>query len=188
MRIFIAILFFLAISASQAYADSEEDKSKEKFNVMPQELVEHAKKMGCEQISDFYDDIYDYIEAPYAYGYTSASKKAGSIIDKEKSAVYWCQKKQGYSTYSYFLVTYFKKSKPDEYSCPEVVPHINPPAGLSIVRDMNLPLSDFVYMQKPHDEGPEEVRTSHNVILSYHDGASEYFYCHEGKWLIRQLH
>src|SRR5438093_12760077 len=54
--------------------------------VMPRELVEHAREVGCAQVDDFFD-IDGMIGAPYVYGYIPGRE--------EKSAAFWCQKTKG---------------------------------------------------------------------------------------------
>jgi len=70
--IYIVALTLALLHTSQSAADPK--------YVIPRELVEHAREIGCAQIEDYYD-ISGMIGPPYVYGYIP-----GRLED---SAAFW---------------------------------------------------------------------------------------------------
>lgn len=147
--------------------------------IMPQELVEHAAEQGCRQIANFYSDRPGPVNPPFVYGYLPGPE--------EDSAVYWCEKgPKDHPTY--VLVLMFKRENGDVARCPRRVEWVNPARGLSIIRGKRLTLDDFVPLDNPRQRPPKGIRVTHPAIRSEYDGVEEIFYCHQGRWFVRQRH
>lgn len=147
--------------------------------VMPQELVELARKNGCDQVEDFYD-VPGMINAPYVYGYLPGPK--------DKSAVFWCQTVEK-GERQFFLILVFKEETTHELArCPRKIRWDNPPRGLDLYKNPGESLGEFVFFDAPHKRGPQNVRMTHNAIRSEIPGVSEVLYCYQGRWLIRYRH
>ncbi len=142
---------------------------------MPDELLKIATKCNCGQVNDFYNRP-GMIEPPYVYGFLQG--------EQENSAVFWCRKKN--ENREYLLVLASKKSFSDDWSYEIIIKTSNYPRGLSIVRNCKISLDNFVYISNSRKRGPKGVFPSSNVILSTYDGVSEYYYNHNGSWLISQ--
>ena len=140
--------------------------------VMPKDLVDFAQKSGCTQIEDFYDRT-GMVNPPYVYGYLPG--------DAEKSAVLWCKKTS--STQKPYLLLVKSDAQTQSISCSNSIEWWNYPGGLSIDRSLLLPLSDFHYVTDTRKSGPQGVKSNGNVIVSYYDGVSTFFYCYNGQWL-----
>lgn len=145
--------------------------------IMPKELVTIAGEKACTSLSDFYDRPGP-IDPPFAYGYLPG--------DKGNSAVFWC-KNPSVGDKPYRLVIVAKDSS-HKNSCPDHFNWWNPPKGLSIVSNTTLDLRDFRYLDNPKLAGPSQTHTKGNLIVSSYDGVSEYFYCHDGRWLFLVQH
>lgn len=144
--------------------------------LLPQELHEVALRKDCTQIDNFYNRP-GMIEPPFVYGYMPGPK--------ENSAVFWCEsKKKG----KYYLVIVNNSKGTEASTCTDIVPWMNYPGGLSIYNDKNTLLDDFVYIDDPQKKPPEGIKLTNNGILSYYDGVEVIFYCHKGKWIVRQRH
>jgi hypothetical protein len=147
--------------------------------VMPRELVEHANKLGCSQIDDFFD-VNGMIGPPYTYGYIPGRP--------EDSAVFWCEKHMS-NEHQYFLAVMVHPSKSTgPLTCPSLIKWHNRPGGLDIYRDPLESLAEFVYLDAPEKRGPNGRTVMHHAIRSSKPGQSTTFYCHEGRWLIRSRH
>jgi len=146
--------------------------------VMPRELVEHAREVGCVQVDDFFD-IDGMIGAPYVYGYIPGRE--------EKSAAFWCQKTKG-DKRQFFLAVMVAPGTFDALPCPRLIPWHNRPGGLSITREPDQSLEHFTYLDAPRVKGPRAERAIHNAITSSKPGQDDTFYCHEGRWLVRFRH
>jgi hypothetical protein len=144
--------------------------------VLPNDLAKAAESKGLSPVEGFYDRP-GMVEAPFVYGYLPG--------EKENSAAFWVKSKQ---EGEFLLVIETKTAVPPEYSCPNTLPWKNFPGGLSIVRNGNMSLGDFVYASDPSRKGPAETNITHNAITSYYDGVEIIFYCFNGNWLIRQRH
>ena len=113
-----------------------------------------------------------------------------STLDRsgEGSAVYWGDLRTGRERY--LLVVWLSDtSLASGQRCPSTIAWHDYPWGLRLLRNLQLPLSDFFYRENPRQNGPEGQRTGGPVIESNsYDGVSARFYCHAGKWLAQQLH
>lgn len=145
---------------------------------MPEELVNFARKNSCKQISDFFVNKPGMLNPPYTYGYSEGSEEDGAVL--------WCKGKDDKKTY---LLTYLKENSNGSLTrCDKKISWSDSPRGLSVVKNSKLDLSLFFYLKDPMKNGPKNIETTHPVILSAYDGVETYFYCHEGEWLVRQLH
>jgi len=149
-------------------------------NVMPTELVEIAKRNGCVQLSDFFDGRPGPVNPPYAYGYLAGHA--------EDSAVFWCKNVES-EVAPYSLIVVMRDSEHELTNlaeCPHRIFWGNPPGGLSIYKNRQTTLDGFIYLSDPRRKVNEKTKMTHNAIRSYYDGVAELFYCHKGKWLVRQ--
>jgi len=168
---YIALLVFIAFDVSAAAADPK--------YVMPRELVEHAREIGCAQIEDFFD-VNEMIGPPYVYGYLPGPP--------EDSAAFWCEKRKGGERQFFLAIKAKQGSLVGSLACPRLIAWHNPPHGLDIYRDLNESLEEFTYLDSPKVKGPRDGRVLHNVIRSSVPGQSTTFYCHEGRWLVGSRH
>jgi len=141
--------------------------------VMPTELADFARANGCSQLADFYDRP-GMVTPPYVYGVLPG--------DAEDSAALWCQK-AGKSDKPYALMIKAKDAK-GLNGCPSRIEWWNFPAGLSIETRKSVLLSKFRYVDEPQRAGPSLTVPIARVIVNYYDGASDRFYCYEGRWLF----
>lgn len=165
-----AIILILLAFCSVVYAEST-------VKIMPDELLKIAAKCNCEQVDDFYNRP-GMIGPPYVYGFLQG--------EQENSAVFWCREKN--TTKRYLLVLASRKSFFDDWTYEIIIKTENPPRGLSIFKNCKISLDKFSYISRPKKRGPKDILPSSNVILSTYDGVSEYYYNHEGSWLISQWH
>ncbi len=145
---------------------------------MPEELIEIAKSLNCDQVFGFYNERPGRLEPPFIYGVLSG--------DRENSAVFWCMNKLNPRIYKLILV--FRKSFHDRWNHEIILETRNNPNGLSIVKNCKISLDNFRYIENPSKRGPKNVLPSSNVILSCYDGVEEYFYKDSGHWLICVRH
>ena len=145
--------------------------------VMPQELIQFARAKNCSQIDDFFARP-GMINPPYVYGYAPG--------DEEDSAVFWCQR-QTEGKRQYVLQFMYKKKAPDP-RCADHIVWPNPPRGLSLVKSDRLTSDYFVYLDDRKTSPPKGIPLTGTAVLSTYDGVSAWFYCHQGKWLVRQTH
>jgi len=150
--------------------------AEKKIKLLPNDLLDIAQKNHCDQIDDFYDR-YGVLDPPYVYGYLAG--------EKEKSAVFWCERKENNKS-QYNLIIHSSSQNKGLQNCPNKIIWLNYPGGLSIYKDINTSLDDFVYIENPQKRPPKKIKMTHNAILSEYDGKEELFYCHEGAWLMRQ--
>src|SRR5438876_359289 len=90
--------------------------------VMPQDLVEEARRNGCEQVTDFFARP-GFLDPPYAYGYAPGLP--------EKSTVFWCQRGEG-DQRKFWLV--IKATDTGAPKCPEKIEWQYEPGGVTIER------------------------------------------------------
>lgn len=143
--------------------------------LLPDELIEEAKKNDCSQVEDFYKRP-GMIKPPYVYGYLPG--------DEENSAVFWCKK----NNKEKFLLVVMSKEDDKLLKCSKAIEWANYPRGLAIYNNPNTTLDEFVYIRNPKKKPPKNLKLKENAILSEYDGVSELFYCYEGEWLVRQRH
>jgi len=161
----------LMLFASEASADPK--------YMMPRDLVEHSRQLGCSQVEDFFN-VEGMIGPPYAYGYLP-----GRIED---SAVFWCEKHKD-AQRSFLLAIAIRPGHVEgALACSRVVSWHDYPGGLDIYRDPSESLDSFVYLDDPRRKGPHDKTIVHNAIRSSVPGGSTTFYCHEGRWLVRSRH
>ncbi len=146
--------------------------------IMPEELIEIANSLNCEQVIDFYNERPGMIEPPFAYGVLSG--------DRENSAVFWCKSKNDQRFYKLVFVS--KKTFRDKWDYEIIIETKNYPNGLSIVKNSKISLDNFRYIADPEKHGPDGVLPTSSVILSYYDGVAKYFYNYSGHWLICVRH
>jgi hypothetical protein len=145
---------------------------------MPRELVEFAERNACRQIQDFFERP-GMVKPPFVYGYAPGPK--------ENSAAFWCERlKDGERR---FVLMFLIKNGSDRVAkCPKEIEWANPPRGLDLYKNTGESLADFMYVDEPHARGPRDGRLIHSAIRSEYDGVEEIFYCHRGRWLVRQRH
>ncbi len=148
--------------------------------ILPKELLEIAKKNGCNQVENFYDvpGGAKAINPPYVYGYLSGAKR--------DSAAFWCVRVKDNNT-KYLLVFVFKPNNHEFSTCPQTIEWDNPPGGLSIYKEEGMTLDNFIYVSNKKKFAQKGIKMLHNAISSYYDGFNEIFYCYKGRWLVRQL-
>jgi hypothetical protein len=168
---YIVLLALIAFDVSEAAADPK--------YVMPRELVEHAREIGCTQIEDFFD-VDGMTGPPYVYGYLPGRP--------EDSVAFWCQKRKDGERQFFLAVKAKQGSLEGPLACPRMIAWHNHPRGLDIYRDPNESLEEFTYLDSPKVKGPRGGRVLHNAIRSSVPGLSTTFYCHEGRWLVRLRH
>lgn len=170
MRAFIsvvAIIFGTTVSSSLA---------SESLLIMPEELVDYAKKNGCDQVSDFFNRP-GIVNPPYVYDSPSDPVNYGAAL--------WCQSGAG-NDKKYFLLISIKKDH-KWAKCPIKIEWQRYPGGLSIYKQ-HIALKDFVYLNNPSKRGPQNVELNESGILSEYDGVEELLYCYKGEWLVRKRH
>ena len=160
-------------------------------NVLPPVLERHAASIGCTAIADFYDAP-GREGPPYVFSYLDGQADP----TRENSAVYWCQ--PGANGEKSRLVIWYATELQGSPPC-EPLNWINPAKSLSLDRARR-PLSSFSVVdperlqviRRGGNPGPAptppEGSTSNPIIISTYDGVTEEFNCHEGRWLVRQLH
>lgn len=189
MRYLLNMVFLMGCYASAALSELN----------MPEELVEHARNNDCQPLTDFYTNHPGMINPPFAYGYLDE-------VAMEDSAVYWCEKRGGGGTSSrgeWYLNIYLRsylshnvylKNPVTSTYCNSHIRVEHPPGGLSILRDMEMSLDKFVYIDLPHGhlekrqmERPVVARSP--LIKSHYEGVVGYFYCdqNQGRWLFKEV-
>lgn len=139
---------------------------------LPEPLLQAAAENGCSEVSDFFKrpGLFD---PPYVLGYLPG--------DREASAAFWCTRPKAAEKYLLVIVGQANK-------CPAAIPWQNYPGGLSVIRGQKRKLSDFSYRDNVRERGPANSYTKGPMLRSEYDGTGEYFYCHEGRWLVQQFH
>ncbi len=146
--------------------------------LIPEELHEFAKKNGCSPIEDFYERP-GMLGPPYVYGYLPGPQK--------ESAVLWCQRGEK-DERTFFLLFMFENTQHELARCPNKIEWKNSyPGGLSVYKDQETDLEEFVYHNPPHQRGPKR-RMTNNAIQNRYDGLGILFYCYQGEWLYRIRH
>ena len=148
--------------------------------LIPEELHEFAKENGCSPIEEFYERPGNFGQHPYVYGYLPGPK--------EESAALWCQgleEDEG----KVFLLFMFENTQHELAKCPHKIEwkYSSPPLGLSVYKNQETDLGEFVYHANRQRKGPEDKMTN-NAILNGDSGGSVLFYCYEGEWLVRGRH
>ncbi len=146
--------------------------------VMPQVLVEHARGRGCDQIRNFYKGS-TLTGSPYIFDVDDPNPEPGFA--------YWCQRQAGSGETENPLVLNAKGVFASFASCSEQIKSINPADGLQLRKEKGLSLSSFAYIENPKKKG-SKILIAGRVLVSGHDGVSETFYCHGGKWLVYVRH
>jgi hypothetical protein len=148
-------------------------------NILPKELLAHAKEIGCTQVEGFYDRP-GQINPVYAYGYP------GTVGNS--SAVFWCEIKDEKEPYQLVVWISADRSNKADFSCLRTIKWINYPGGLKIIEGEKKLLSEFYYRDNPKKKGPDGKYTEGLIIHSTYDGVGADFYCFDGKLLMRQFH
>ena len=160
---YFAGLICLAMTAGKVAAEG---------HTLPELLRMAAAEKGCAEIDKFFDRP-GLVDPPFVLGYLPG--------DRESSAAFWCARPIGQE--KYLLVIVGKSNK-----CPSEISWQNYPGGLSVIRDTKMALSSFFYRDNVREKGPAAAYTRGPVLRSEYDGTGEYFYCYEGRWLVRQSH
>jgi hypothetical protein len=149
--------------------------------LLPGKLWELARARGCTDVLDYYERIDDdALDPPYVYGYLPYS-------DRGKSAIFWCERRAGAERVFILQLMVAERSHPAAKCPDQIFKWGDYPGGLSIRRDRETTLDKFIYIDNPRQHGPRGVHMSHNLIVSDKGGTSRWFYCHEGRWLLREL-
>jgi len=171
MSIVYFLMAVIALGVSQSAADPQ--------YVMPRELVQEAREIGCRQVEDFFD-VNGMIGPPYVYGYLPG--KPGD------SAAFWCERTKDGDRQFLLAIRVGPGRTEGALACPRLILWNNRPGGLDIYRNPNESLNEFTYLDPPYMKGPRDQRVLHNAIRSSVPGQSTTFYCHEGRWLVRSRH
>jgi hypothetical protein len=169
MPIITFIFLVMTLISTTAWADPK--------YMMPRELVEHARQLGCFQVEDFFD-VKGMIGPPYVYGYATGRPEDG--------AAFWCEKRIS-DERRFFLVVLVKPVSGKTITCPNLVPWHNYPGGLRVYSGPNESLGDYSYVDAPGQKGPRDGVTG-QALESSVPGQSTIFYCHGGRWLFRSRH
>jgi hypothetical protein len=171
MSIIYILSALLILATSESTADPK--------YVMPRELVEQAREIGCTQVEDFFD-VNGMIGAPYVYGYLPGRP--------EDSAAFWCERSKNGERQVLLAIRVAPGRVEGALGCPRLIVWNGNPGGLELYRNPSESLAGFTYLDPPHSKGPRDQRVLHNAIRSSVPGQSTTFYCHDGRWLIRSLH
>ncbi len=168
MRLLLSLaisLLFLQVAQAQAL-------------LIPEELHEFAKENGCSPIEDFYERP-GMVGPPYVYGYLPGPQK--------ESAVLWCQRGEK-DERTFYLLFMFESTQHELAKCPHKIEWKNSyPLGLSVYKNPETDLGEFVYHTDPQRKGPEDKMTN-NAILSGDSAGNILFCCHKGEWLVLMRH
>lgn len=156
----ITVTIFFWVISSSVFAS----------NQFPEELDLVAKQLDCQSVPGFFERP-GMVEPPYLYGYLPGLK--------EESAAFWCYQISGEKFYILALVNKGKLIGQIKWG--------NYPGGLSVSKEIHMPLSDFMYVDNAEKKGPCVV-TDYGPIQSEYDGVITYFYQYNGKWLYKILH
>lgn len=148
--------------------------SQDCMSQLPSDLSEIAKKYNCSAVTDFFNRP-GMLDPPYVYGYLNG--------EKENSGVFWC-KNNNRGNKEYRLVIYSRVER--EFQCSPTIDTNDYPGGLSLVKDPQLSLSWFHYLEDGK-KGPN-INVNNNFIQSTYNGAEDLFYCNNGKWLTLFRH
>lgn len=141
--------------------------------IMPRELIEMATRSSCVAVANFFERD-GMIGPPFVYGVL--------LGETEDSAAFWCKKKVP-DEQPYLLVV--KANNPRTLcGCPATIEWRNFPGGLSVEIRSEIRLDEFHYVSNPERSGPMKQVTNARLIVSYYDGLSEVFYCHDGAWMF----
>jgi hypothetical protein len=132
-----------------------------------------APLSGCTMIADFFERP-GMVGPPFVYGVLEG--------EPEDSAAFWC-KKSTPSDQPFLLVVKPSESKA-WCGCPSTIEWRNFPGGLSVEVRTQINLEHFRHVLNPARPGPAKQIASGRLIVSYYDGRTEAFYCHEGAWLV----
>ncbi|SRR6266571_6630041 len=167
----MAVVAFVTLYSTDAAADPK--------YVMPRELVEHARELGCSQVEDFFE-VNGMIGPPYVYGYLPGRT--------EDSAAFWCERTKSGEREFFLAVMVHEGRSAGALACPRLVAWHNYPGGLGLYRNPKQSLEAFTYLDAPKQKGPRDRVVVHNAIQSSAPGQSTEFYCHDGRWLVRSRH
>jgi hypothetical protein len=169
MKNILLIAVILAVVFSFNSADCQ-------VGSLPKELLEIAKKNGCNEVVGFYDRP-GMVNPPYVYGYLPGPE--------ENSAAFWCEKKQG-ERRLFFLMFMTRGDAREQMKCSDKIEwKITFPGGLSIWRDMNTTYEGFEYIDDSKKELPKKNKLAGNAVLSEYSGVELLFYCYKGQWIVR---
>lgn len=160
------LLVILCAMASMA-------KASESQIIMPKDLVNLAAEYGCVMVQDFYERP-GMVGPPFTYGVVPG--------DASSSVAFWCERDTP-GDQLYLLIVKSKAVDPTR-SCPPIIEWHNFPGGLSVEVRSGIDLERFRFVSNPATSGPVKHIADPRLIVSYYDGHSEAFYCHDGKWLF----
>jgi hypothetical protein len=164
-----AVVFVSAglILCAPAYGDAETLS-------MPRELVDEARRQGCEQVPDFFERP-GFLEPPYAYGYAPGPAEA--------SVVFWCQRGEGPQRKFWLVIkTTAGTGGP---TCPNKIEWPYKPGGVTIERGAKIDPEEFRYVSNPTRRVDKAARFALAGIRTAYDGSSFTFYCSNGEWVVR---
>jgi hypothetical protein len=137
--------------------------------VLPRDLSEVAKALGCDAVPGFFDRP-GLVDPPYLYGVLPGPR--------ERSAVFWCKPKVGSG---YLLIEVVDGAMADS------IRWQNFPGGLSLAKDSSYDLGNFRHARDRTKSGPRGVTAASRPIVSIYDGAGAMFYRHNGEWFFRMI-
>ncbi len=157
MELFIILFASVILNCGYVIADN---------SIMPDELVNVADKYECKQVENFFSRP-GMIDPPYVYGFLTG--------ETEDSAAFWCE--QNKQKGNYILLFYNKMKNSNLCKCGEVIIEWrNFPGGLSIVKDYELSLDKFSYIDNREKKGPKGKKANGPIIMNSYDGVIEYFF------------
>jgi hypothetical protein len=146
--------------------------------IVPADLYRYADSLGCDQVTDFYEDREGVLHPPFVYVDAVAPWW-------DTAAALWCRPRGGPAGRYTLLLRFGSKSGPMG-RCPIRIEGQQHIGGLSVVK-LKQTLDHFRYVDEPTKTGPA-IQPSDVGIQSEYDGTGAIFYCHEGRWLRSSLH
>lgn len=168
-------LFYLALISTLLPAMSIAGVSN---NVVPVDIREGAKKNGCEQIFDYYDE-WRMIDKPYVYGVKGMI--TGKRTQRDFTYLAWCQKPQNFDNPNRYVLIADLGITQWPGGCKFPITGFEIPGGLRIKNLNNASLALYSSRSGVKAVG---AKFSGPVIESDRDGLGYEIVCHEGNWLI----
>lgn len=181
LRILVISLFIInIIFVSPVTASGQKSNP-----IMPTDLIQIAKKSGCEPIKDFFVNEKGPVKSPYAYH----PKTFNENLKSDFKASFWCQ--IGRDTFSLVFVGLEGQMAKcaNKINVSEFFPGgltVVPPEGIKfLVPKEQLFLRNYLFLDKK-TYGPDKYWT-HDGIYTHRPGFGAFFYCHEGRWMRYML-
>lgn len=164
-RIYTAV----PISCMIVLACASTPRANAQDGVLPRDLAEVARNVGCESVRRFYDRP-GMVDPPYVYGVEDG--------DKEASVAFWCER---VSDRSYLLVLRRANAAPKELRWTDY------PGGLTMSEPADWNLAAFRRVDDISSSGPPITLRARRAVQSSYDGVIATFVEHDGVWYFRLL-